>query len=135
MILRSGQSNLVEMALNVWPYFGDMESEQNGKTSVTGTTPRGLWMLGQYFSVQSWRDVLEHTMNTIIELEPDKFGQIVEHFPRFIGWDQKKFRAIRKLKNDAFLEVNLSAKSIQGFCYQVLDVVELTSDDWKVEVV
>lgn len=125
--------HLSDIALSVWPYFGDETAEKKDQGGVTGTTPHKLWILGQNFTVQSWRDVLEQTMNTIADLEPDKFEQIIQQFPRLVGRDKKKFRAIRELKNGAFIEVNLSAKSIQGFCFQVLEAIELTSDDWKVE--
>jgi len=125
--------HLSDIALSVWPYFGDETEEKKDQGGVTGTIPHKLSILGQSFTVQSWRDVLEQTMNTIADLEPDKFEQIIQQFPRLVGRDKKKFRAIRELKNGSFIEVNLSAKSIQGFCFQVLEAIELTSDDWKVE--
>ena len=125
--------HLAEIALSIWAYFGDETVEHKEQGDVTGTTPKGLWILGQNFRVQTWRDVLEQTMNTIADLEPDKFEQIIQQFPRFIGRDKKKFRAIRELKNGAFIEVNMSAKSIQSFCFQALEAIELTKDDWKVE--
>lgn len=132
--IKQRSEHLAELALKIWPYFGDKENEQSGNTTVTGTTPTDLWILGQHFTVHSWRDVLEQTMNTIAELEPEKMEQIMQQFPRFIGRDKNKFRAIRTLKNGAFIEVNLSAKSIESFCYQALQAVELSTEDWKVEV-
>lgn len=120
---------LAEICLNIWPYFGNEHREE---VTVTGTTPKQLYILGQQFEVRSWRDVLENTMNTIAELEPDKFDQIMLQFPRFVGQDKKKFRAIRQLKNGAYIEVNLSAQSIQRFCIQVIEEIELTSEDWNV---
>ena len=125
--------HLAEVSLSIWPYFGDETDEQQNQQAVTGTTPKKLWILGQSFDVQTWRDVLEETMNTIAELEPEKFEQIIQQFPRMIGRDKKRFRAVRELKNGAFIEVNLSAKNIQSFCFQALEAVELTADDWKVE--
>ncbi|MBU7008450.1 DUF262 domain-containing protein [Phosphitispora fastidiosa] len=126
---------LAEKALEVWPYFGDKNYEYNGHADVTGTTPQALWILGQKFSVNSWRDVLEQTTNTIAELEPDKFEQLIQQFPRFIGRDKKKFRAIRELKNGAFIEINLSAQVIQKFCFQAIEAIELTTDEWQVETI
>lgn len=124
---------LAETALAIWPYFGDEIEEQQGQHAVTGTAPKKLWILGQGFDVQTWRDVLEETMNTIADLEPEKFEQIIQQFPRMIGRDKKRFRAVRELRNGTFIEVNLSAKSIQGFCFQAIEAVELTADDWNVE--
>jgi len=124
---------LAERCLKIWPYFGDETVQEQNLLGVTGTSPKKLWILGQSFDVQTWRDVLEQTMNTIADLEPEKFEQIIQRFPRLIGRDKKRFRAIRALKNGAYIEVNLSAKSVEAFCLQALESVELTADDWKVE--
>lgn len=126
---------LSEIALKIWPYFGDENIEESRKDNVTGTTPKVLWMLGQSINVNSWRDVLELTMNIISELEPERFEHIIKAYPRFVGHDQSKFRAIRQLKCGAFIEVNLSAKEIQRFCVQAIECIELSVDDWKVEVI
>ncbi len=124
---------LAEKAFAIWTYFGDEAVQEQNLLGVTGTRPKKLWILGQSFDVQTWRDVLEQAMNTIADLEPEKFEQIMQQSPRLIGRDKKRFRAVRELKNGAYIEVNLSAKSIEAFCLQSLESVELTADDWKVE--
>jgi len=123
---------LSQLLVSIWPYFGDEKNEVNNSGTVTGTTPKELWILGQYFVVNSWRDVLQQTLNTIADLEPDKFEMIIQEFPRFVGKDKKKFRAIRELNNGAFIEVNLSAQNIQRFCYQAVEAIDLSYDDWRV---
>jgi len=124
---------LTVVILSIWPYFGDEAEGDSVFSDVTGTTPSGLWILGQKFPVNSWRDVFEQTINTIAELEPEKFEQLIQIFPRYIGRDKSKFRAIRALNNGAFIEVNLSAQNIQKFCYKALESIELTTEDWHVE--
>ena len=89
--------------------------------------------MGQYFKVQSWRDVFEETMNTIADLEPEKFEIIMNQFPNYITREKNKLRAIRELQNGTFIEVNLSAQAIQRLCYQSIETIELSSEDWKVE--
>jgi topoisomerase IA-like protein len=74
--------------------------------------------------------IIEGTKQYVV---PQKFEQITQRFPRLIGRDKKRFRAVRELKNGAYIEVNLSAKNIEAFCSQALESVELTADDWKVE--
>jgi uncharacterized protein with ParB-like and HNH nuclease domain len=125
---------LAKSALEVWNYFGQENSVASDLKEVTGTTPTGLNILGQQFQVQSWRDVLEQTLNTVADLEPDKFEVITHKFPRYVGKDKTKFRAIRQLQNGYFIEVNLSAQSIQKFCYQAIETIELTSDEWGVTI-
>lgn len=125
---------LANQSLEIWSYFGQEKTASSDLTEVTGTTPTELRILGQRFQVQTWRDVLEQTLNTVADLEPDKFEIIAHNFPRYIGKDKNKFRAIRQLQNGYFVEVNLSAQNIQKFCYQAMETIELTSEDWSVMV-
>lgn len=123
--------DLSEMAIRAWPYFGDGSVAET--SSVTGTSPHRLKILGQAFDVHSWRDVLENTMNVIADLEPDKFDTLLNQFPRFISRRGADLRERRKLNNGAFIEVNLSAQSIQKFCFQAIESIELSADDWVVQ--
>lgn len=123
---------LAKKALNIWSYFGQENSSATDLQEVTGTTPTRLRILGQYFPVESWRDVMEKTLNVIADLEPGKFEVIAHNFSRYVGKDKNKFRAIRQLENAYFIEVNLSAQSIQKLCYQAMETIELTSDEWAV---
>jgi uncharacterized protein with ParB-like and HNH nuclease domain len=123
---------LAKQALEIWSYFGQENSAQSDLNEVTGTTPTKLTILGQQFQIKSWRDVLEQTLNTVADLEPEKFEVIAHLFPRYLGKDKSKFRTIRQLQNGYFIEVNLSAQSIQKFCFQAMETIELTSEEWNV---
>jgi uncharacterized protein with ParB-like and HNH nuclease domain len=123
---------LAEIALKIWPYFGNENSSDEILGKVTGTTPVSVQILGQDFDVKSWRDVMERTLNTISELEPDKFEIISQTYPRFVGNDKSRFRETRQLQNGYFIEVNIAAKDIQKICSQAVDAIELTNEDWKV---
>ncbi len=125
---------LSKIALLIWPYFGQENSTPTDLQDVTGTNPKKVKILGQSFDVGSWRDVLEQTLNTVSDLEPEKFDILAHNFPRYIGKDKSKFKAIRQLQNNYFFEVNLSAQSIQRLCYQAMETIELTSEDWEVEI-
>lgn len=126
-------SDLAELALTIWPYFGDRSNETEDLQIVTGTTPHALYILGQHFKVKSWRDVLEQTMKTIADLEPEKFKELIKQYPRFVGRDRQKFRSVREIGNDLFIETNLSSNDIRRFCHQALETIELADNDWKVE--
>lgn len=123
---------LSRQALAIWSYFGQEKAVLTDLKTVTGTAPTTLKILGQQFEVKTWRDVLEKTLNTIADLEPAKFDVIAHNFPRHLGQDKKKFRDVRQLQNNYFIEVNLSAQSIQRFCHQAMETIELTSEDWNV---
>ena len=126
--------DLAKKALEIWSYFGQENSSPTDLQEVTGTTPIGLKILGQHIEVKSWRDVMEQTLNIVSDLEPEKFDIVAHNFPRYVGKDKNKFRAIRQLQNGYFIEVNLSAQSIQKLCYQAMETIELTSDEWEVSV-
>ncbi len=125
---------LAKEALSIWSYFGQENSIPVNNNGVTGTIPTSLKILGQRFEVQTWRDVLQETLNTVADLEPDKFDIIALNYPRYVSKDKNKFRAIRELRNGYFIEMNLSAQSIQRLCHQAMETIELTSDDWSIEV-
>jgi hypothetical protein len=126
---------LADQALKIWSYFGNDLAQVSQPSVLTGTTPKLLRIFGQEHSVKSWRDVLETTLNVIADLEPEKFQEILQQFPRFIGWDEKDFRSIRKLQNGAFVEVHLSAKDIHTFCLKAIETVELSIEEWQIESV
>lgn len=127
-------SNLATLALSIWPYFGKDDSGRD-VGPVTGTTPTKLSILGEEFDVKSWRDVLENTLNTIAFLEPEKFNAVAESMSHYISKSSGDMRNVRKLTDGYFVEVNLSAKSIEKLCIQAIQAAELTSDDWKVDFI
>ena len=125
---------LAKEAIVIWGYFGQGNTPLTNLQAVTGTTPTSLTILGQQFPVDNWRDVLEQTLNTVADLESEKFEVLAHNFPRYLGRDKNKFKAVRQLENGYFIEVNLSAQSIQKICYQAMETIELTSDEWVVMV-
>ncbi|MBI4331673.1 MAG: DUF262 domain-containing protein [Chloroflexi bacterium] len=123
---------LAKQAVEIWSYFGQETSDVIDSKEVTGTSPRGLKILGQQFEVSTWRDVLVQTLNTIADLEPERFELIAHSFPRYLSMDKSKLRTARQIQNGYLVEVNLSAENIRRFCYQAMETIELTSEDWEV---
>ena len=124
---------MADQALSVWQYFGEQSSEPTNAESVIGKTPKGLTLLGQRMSVESWRDVQEKTLSTIADLEPDLFVTLAKEYPRFISTDPARFHRKRQLENGYFIEVNLSAKDVFRFCNQAIESIGLSTEDWRVE--
>ncbi|MEH1998418.1 MAG: DUF262 domain-containing protein [Nostoc sp.] len=124
---------LAERALQIWNYFGNELAQLSQPSILTGTIPKRLYLFGQEHSVKSWRDVLEITLNCLADLEPERFQDIMQQFPRFIGLDEKDFRQTRKLYNGAFIEVKLSAKDIDAFCRKAIETAELSIEEWQIE--
>ena len=132
--IRQRADLLADKALKVWGFFGEEQTEpQSPHHGVKGTTPSAVIILGQRFSVSTWREVNQITLATICELDNERFENVLAHFPRFVGRDSARFRSSRQLPNGAFMETNLSAESIHRFCLQAAEASGLSSEDWRVE--
>lgn len=126
---------LAHIALEIWANFGHEKSADIKQLEdVTGKVPVRLKVLGQNIIVNSWRDVMENTFNIVSDLEPDKFSIIVETYTKYININNDGFRSSRKLNNGYFINVDLSAEQIRKICHQITDTIELSSEDWCVEV-
>jgi uncharacterized protein with ParB-like and HNH nuclease domain len=123
------------IVIQIWSYFGDESPEPSKFDNLTGSTPKLLRILDEEYDVESWRDVLETTLNVIYDMEAERFQDIMYLFPNFVGLDEKDFRSTRKLKNGAFIEVHLNVKTIYSFCMKALEIAELSAEDWYVETI
>jgi hypothetical protein len=134
--IRKRAEVLAERSCRVWPYFGPQADGASEVISgVTGRTPSAVIVLGERHAVNSWRDVAQHTFESLIHLDEDKFAEIVEQFPKFLGRDASRFRSSRELSNGTHMLTNLSAASIHRFCIQVTQAAGMSLDDWRVEFV
>jgi hypothetical protein len=78
--IRKRAEALADRALAVWKYFGKPDDEPRAAAqTVTGTTPSSVVILGQRFSVSSWRDVAQRTLETIADLDEEGFDRIVDY--------------------------------------------------------
>jgi uncharacterized protein with ParB-like and HNH nuclease domain len=102
-LIRTRAEVLADRALRIWSYFGQEQSELVSiSRGVTGTMPTGLVILGQRFSVSTWREVAQITLETSQERDSERFEQMLAQFPRFVGHDPSSFRSSRQLANGLF---------------------------------
>ncbi|HEY9297030.1 MAG TPA: DUF262 domain-containing protein, partial [Phormidium sp.] len=101
--------DLAEICLKIWPYFGEGSGQEKVEGIVRGTKPKVLFVNSKKYTVKTWRDVLETTLNIVADLDQDKFQELVQDYPRFVNWNDQNLRDSRQLENGAFIEVNLSA--------------------------
>ncbi len=133
--IEARSENLADSIINIWKYFGNESLESEKPISLKGSIPKLLCIFGEEHSVRSWRDVLEITLNTIADLESERFQEIMEQFPRLLGRDQKNFRSTRQLKNGVYIETNFSAKDISSLCHRSIETAGLSTQDWRVDTV
>jgi hypothetical protein len=121
---------LVERALKIWPNLGVQEIPPG---DVKRRVPTAVVVLGKRIPVNSWRDVAQQTFELLAEMDRERFGEVVNKFPRFFGKDATKFRASRQLSNGIYMLTHLSGTDITKLCTQVTEAVGLSSEDWTVE--
>jgi len=132
--IRSRADMLAERAIRLWPYFGKSQEElATTSGSVTGRAPAAIHVFGQRIPCTTWRDVVQNTLETIAELDDEKFQLIAERFPRMLNKDATKMRTKRQLSNGTYLETHLSADSIYRFCVQATEYADMSAEDWSVE--
>ena len=130
---------LIDLSLTVWPYFGPVETslgrKQIGLVPITGTVPDRVIVRGESAVVHSWVDVAFFTIEAIIRTGDEEFSRVASELPKFVNRDATVFRRssrLRRLSNDAYLEVNHSAVTLHRLCVQAVLLAGLGSD-WSVQ--
>ena len=130
--IRDRAELLTEPALAIWPYFGP-ETAPEPSTTIRGRRPTALRIDGRSIAVGTWRDVLEATVNEVIEDEPAAFEALARELPSHVGSDPTRFRDSRRLRNGAFVNVNLSAEGIDRLCQRVREIAGASELEWAVD--
>ena len=123
---------LVEPVLSIWPYFGGEQPEEL-VSPPRGRRPAELKIFGKTLAVSTWRDVLENTVNEVIDIDPDAYGALSRELSSHVGSDRTRFRESRQLRNGGYVNVNLSAEGIDRLCRRILDVAGVSESEWEVE--
>jgi uncharacterized protein with ParB-like and HNH nuclease domain len=117
---------LTEHIFEIWHSLGTPPV-----TQTISTKPTKLVVIGQPYTVTSWRDVAYYTAITISEWMDD-FDKIAEQYPAY--FDKSQFKgACRQLPNGWWLYLNLSAVSVKSFCRNLIASADVSEDEWQVE--
>lgn len=118
---------LLSQIQEIWPAIG----EPPAPTHAAGTYPFRLTFLGNTFPVASWRDVAENTTEVIIQKVTD-FDVIANTLPSYLSKNPFPIKS-RQLTNSWYMNVNLSAASIKGYCRTLITKSGFEIKDWQVE--
>jgi hypothetical protein len=124
---------MVERVLHIWPYFGEDRGADAEDSKIQGS-PRRLVFMNRAISIETWRDLLEETMNLLAERDPEQFREVVKAHPRLLNPDSSKFRASRLLKSGDHANVHFSARDMRRACLQVLDACGVDPGEWRYEL-
>jgi uncharacterized protein with ParB-like and HNH nuclease domain len=91
---------LADLALKVWPYFGQEDSllAHAPRSGYTGKTPFSVTVAGVKQNVTTWREVLQVTLEAVRDASPDVFDDIIDKFPRLFSSKPGTFRSPRPLE-------------------------------------
>jgi uncharacterized protein with ParB-like and HNH nuclease domain len=134
--IKNRAEHIAHKCLQIWSYFGDENNIYSEE--VTGTRPQCLIIWGQEYPVKYWAEVLEQTVKTIADLAPEKLDVLIKEYPRFINSNPAKFGKsprVTEIIPGIHINKNYSAESIQRFCVQAIETIELSADDWRVKFV
>ena len=147
--IKSRAKLLFETAVRIWPLpdkyntlkdnatIIDYEELYNIQTNIniTGEKPKQLIMLGNEYSVTTWKEMLRTLCKELFELDDSILYNLTKHRD-FAGRDRsilsntsEKLRSPYKIAEELFIETNLSALEILNYCkiicnhYQVSDEV------------
>ncbi len=122
---------LTEIILEIWPALGNPTPRKQQSKTMSDSKPVLLTFMGKDIKVNTWRDVAEQTTEIIIELADD-FEQVSRTLPSYLSQKPNAI-AFRKLSNGWYLNVNLSANSLQKYCQKIIQNTGLSIDDWDVK--
>ncbi len=126
---------LADKCLKIWEYFGDKSiTDSNKKHKITGTKPQSLRILDNIYAVKSWKDVLVETFNYVIDHRAEKLEEITNLSTSVKISDSEISSQSRQLKNDTFIEFSLSASQIDNIFRSIINILELSYDDWEVKI-
>jgi len=123
--------DLINIVLKVWPYFG---KEKNELRKITGSVPRRLTILNQFYSVSSWREVMEKTILTIYDNDKQRYQKIMDKYPDIIADKDMNMRKAKLISTGHYMEVNLNAQSIYNICINIWSVAGYSQEEWQVEI-
>jgi len=135
--IKQRADSLTEIALEIWSYFGESQTDANlSANDMKGKKPISVTIMGDSYPVSSWRDVMQKTLESVINMDTDSeiFNKILEQFPQNVALE-KKFRSYRQLSNGSYIETNVDARNIYRFCRDLVQLAGLSDIDWQVEII
>ena len=118
---------LADQILEIWPALGVSPVVPK----MPAGKPKSLTVIGQKYTVNSWRDVAYHTAQCVSEWVSD-FDVLAAQFPAY--FDQEQFKgACRQLSNGWWIYVNLSGASVKNLCKNLIAAADIPETEWQLE--
>lgn len=146
--IKSRAKQLFDVALQIWelPEEYNVKKESGNvidystpysilsNINITGEKPKQLIILGEEYSVSTWKDLLKTLCRELFELDSTVLYNLVRH-KDFTGRERyiinntcEQMRAPHKIAENLFIETNLSALDILNYCKIICNHYQ-TSDE------
>lgn len=119
---------LTKYALELWYPLGSLAPPSD----VMGSVPSRLMVNGRRFEVESWRDVMNLTVEELLPVIDD-FDNIAWKFNVNFSRQSSQFLSSHELSNGWWLKQNLSDNAIFTFCRKLVQASGLHDHDWNVD--
>lgn len=119
---------LMAKITEIWPQLGEREAGQEER-------PKAVNILGEVYTVNSWRDVLRKTADVAVILSDDFEKQLAEEFPTRFKQEAPKNpgHSWHLLSNGWWIYVNLNANEIKSFSQRIVEAAGIPDDEYEVE--
>lgn len=137
--IKNRGQELAELACKIW-FIPELSQEFSNKITllkeeydifdeidVTGTKPIYISVKEEKFFVKSWKEFFIKLCNEICSLDEGKFFKLTEHLDfkgkekRIIDNTDQKMRRAEKIRNNIFIETNLSANDILNYSRLIIE--------------
>ena len=127
--------HLIDVVLEIWPYFGDPSFKQTDPSHIVGRKPNQLIIGEKSIPVKTWREVLQVTLESLAHQSPNDFSKLAEEYPQYVALSPHGLRNAKSLSdNQYYYESNLGAQSIHRFCKKAIETLGLPPTAWDVKV-
>jgi hypothetical protein len=126
--IRKRAAFLADLIVKIWPAPAANERVRSTPTE----RPKSLTILGETFSVKTWRDVVVATANTASQFVANFETSIVAGMPTYFG-RQEMQPASRELDNGWWVSVHLSAKDSKRLCNRMIELADIPEEEFELE--
>lgn len=127
-IIARGQV-LSEIIIKIWP----APTLEDGARRSWTERPKSLTILGEVFSVKTWRDIVQNTAEVVSEYVNDFEGTIVSKLPTYFSKNEIQ-PASRQLINGWWVSIHFSGKDSLRFCERMIEYSGIPEEEFEIDM-
>ncbi len=125
--IESRSKELADLAINLWPYFADRNSNQSSEL-IPFKRIKSIKIMGEIISVTSWSSGFIRLLDILLSLDEEKFFTVRAELKSYIG---KTTRRFEKLSDGTPVNVDTGAENLYSACLKAIELMELSREDFE----